>query len=85
MKHPLKCPKCDEYRFIEYNGVKFEDAEKKKGFGVEIPFFKCSFCETFELVLPQEPFDTFKDEILPEIRDGEFFEMPLKYVCSKIG
>ena len=84
MKHPLKCPKCDEYRFIEYSGVRFEDDKKKKGFGIKIPFFKCSTCNKFELVLPQEPFDTFKDKILPEIRDGEFFDMPLKYVCSKI-
>ena len=84
MKHPLKCPKCNEYRLIEYSGVRFEDDEKKKGFDIEIPFFKCSTCNKFELVLPQEPFDTFKDKILPEIREGEIFDMPLKYVCSKI-
>ena len=84
MKHPLKCLECDEYRFIEYSRVRFEDGEQKKGFGIEIPFFKCVTCSKLELVLPQEPFDTFKEDLLPEIRDGEFFEMPLNYIYPKI-
>ncbi len=33
MKHPLKCSNCEEYRFIEYEGVRFEAPEQKKGLG----------------------------------------------------
>ena len=35
MEHPLKCPNCKTYRYIEYKGVRFEEAKKKKGFEVE--------------------------------------------------
>jgi len=41
MKHPLKCPTCGDYRYIELEGVRFEDLEHKKGFGVKITFFIC--------------------------------------------
>jgi hypothetical protein len=41
MKHPLECPKCGEFRYIEYEGVRFEDDKNNKGFGVNVPIFKC--------------------------------------------
>ena len=84
MKHPLKCPTCGDYRYIEYEGVRFEDPENKKGFGVKIPFFICKQCEQRESVLPRDKFLKFKDEILPSIKDGEFIDMPLKYIFSKL-
>jgi len=84
MKHPLKCPNCDEYRYIEYEGVRFEDEKTDRGFGVSIPMFKCRACGQFESILPQEPFMKFMDEIMPSIHPGEFFDMPLKFIFSKL-
>ena len=84
MKHPLKCSNCEEYRFIEYEGVRFEDPEQKKGFGVKIPFFVCKNCGQRESILPRDRFLKFRDEMLPSIKDGEFFDMPLKYIFSKL-
>lgn len=84
MAHPLKCPKCGEYRFIEYEGIRFEDEDKKKGFSVKMPIFKCNSCGQFESILPQEQCVKFKDEMMPSIHEGEFFDMPLKYIFSKI-
>ncbi|GGF49721.1 hypothetical protein GCM10011339_42890 [Echinicola rosea] len=34
-KHPLIYSNCEEYSFIEYEGVRFEDPEQKKGFEVK--------------------------------------------------
>ncbi len=84
MKHPLKCPNCNDYRYIEYEGVRFEDPEAKKSIGIKIPFFMCKTCGKRESILPHERFLTFRDEILPSIKDGEFFDMPLKYIFSKL-
>lgn len=84
MKHPLKCSNCEEYRFIEYEGVRFEDPEQKKGFGVKIPFFVCKNCDQRESILPRDSFLKFRDEMLPSIKDGAFFDMPLKYIFSKL-
>jgi hypothetical protein len=84
MKHPLKCSNCEEYRFIEYEGVRFEDLEQKKGFGVKIPFFVCKNCGQRESILPRDSFLKFRDEMLPSIKDGEFFDMPLKYIFTKL-
>lgn len=84
MKHPLKCSNCEEYRFIEYEGVRFENPEQKKGFGVKIPFFVCKNCGQRESILPRDRFLKFRYEMLPSIKDGEFFDMPLKYIFSKL-
>lgn len=84
MAHPLKCPDCGEYRFIDFEGVRFENPDGKKAFGVKIPFFLCKSCGQRESILPQEQFFKFRKEMLPSIEDGEFFEMPLKYIFSKI-
>jgi hypothetical protein len=82
MKHPLECNNCGNYRYIVYQGVRIE--EGKKGFGVNMPYFECKSCGQFESILPQEKFVEFKSEIMPSINDGEFFEMPLKYIFSKL-
>lgn len=84
MGHPLRCNNCGDYRYIEFAGVNFNDIENKKGFGVKIPFFVCKHCDNRQSILPEEKFLSFKDEMLTEIKDGEFFDMPLKYVFSKL-
>jgi len=60
MEHPLKCPHCKEFRYIEYLGARFEDSEKKKGFGVNIPYFICKNCGLKESILPHESLMEFK-------------------------
>jgi hypothetical protein len=84
MRHPLKCPKCGEFRYIEYEGVRFEDDKVKRGFGVKIPFFFCRSCGGRESILPEEQFLKFKADILPAINEGEFIDMSLKYIFSKL-
>lgn len=92
MTHPLICSKCGkfrdiefkDYRGIEFKGVRFESDDGKKGFGVEMPFFECKSCGLIESILPKERYLKFKDDILPSINDGEFFDMPLKFIFSKI-
>ncbi|MBL0261134.1 MAG: hypothetical protein IPQ10_08735 [Saprospiraceae bacterium] len=82
MKHPLQCPNCDEFRYLEYIGVRFE--EGNKGFGVKLPVFMCKSCGQHDCQVPQEQCMKFKDEIMPTINDGEFFDMDLKYIFSKL-
>ncbi|MEY2921557.1 MAG: hypothetical protein RL108_166 [Bacteroidota bacterium] len=84
MNHPLKCPNCSDYRYIEFEGVRFEDPKAKKGFDVKIPFFVCKTCGKRESILPLDRFLNFRDEMLPSIHEGEFFDMPLKYIFSKL-
>lgn len=81
--HPLKCPACGEYRYIEYENIRFENPERTKGFGVIMPFFVCKPSGQKESVLPIERFFQFRDEFLPSVEEGEFFDLPLKYIFSK--
>ena len=83
MEHPLKCRNCGDYRFIKYEGVRFEDSKQKKGFGLKIPFFVCNVCGQRESIFPKDRFIKFKDKILLSINEGEYIDMPLKYVFSK--
>lgn len=84
MVHPLKCKKCGDYRFIEFAGVNFNDADSNKGFGIRIPFYLCKNCGDRESILPGDSFMKFRDEMIDEIKEGEFLDIPLKYVFSKL-
>ena len=41
-KSPLRCPKCDTYRFLDFKGVSFPDGNK--AVGMKIPYFDCKQC-----------------------------------------
>jgi hypothetical protein len=43
-KNPLCCPDCDDYRYLEFKGVRF--SEDQKSLGMKIPFFDCRKCDT---------------------------------------
>jgi len=84
MKHPLICSSCEYYRYIEYTRIKLHDPENKKGFQIKTPYFVCKECGERESVLPRHKIMKFRDEILPSIYGGEFFDMPLKYIFSEL-
>lgn len=81
MKHPLKCPSCGQFRYIDFVGGRFEEGDK--GFGVKLPFFQC-YCGKYECAVPEKRCMEFKDSIMPTIKDGEFFDMPLKFLFSNL-
>jgi hypothetical protein len=80
--HPLVCPRCGHYRYIEYEGVRFE--EKSKSIGIKLPLYKCKSCGLIDSILPREKIQDFVDGFMPELLEGEFFECPLKFVFSKL-
>ncbi|MDR2270449.1 MAG: hypothetical protein LBF27_06025 [Sphingobacterium sp.] len=82
--HPLKCKNCGAYCFIEFLGVSFRDPEDKKGFGLKIPFFICKECDSRESIIPERKFETFKNDTLPIVNEGEFFDIPLKVLFPKL-
>jgi hypothetical protein len=43
-KNPLRCPDCDNYRYLEFKGVRFPN--ESKVIGMKIPVFKCINCNT---------------------------------------
>jgi len=84
MPHPLQCSTCHEYRVIEYEPVKFEDSERQKGFIVDIPFYCCLSCKRRGTILPRSRFMEQKEMLLRELRNGEYFDLPLKNFFSKL-
>lgn len=81
-KNPLRCPKCDDYRFLAFKGVRFP--EGNKSVGIKIPFFDCKNCDTSTPIalFPERIIDNVKKaktyykkiakEQLDKINDGEF-------------
>ncbi len=47
-KNPLRCPKCDDYRYLEFKSVGFNSGSK--GIAANIPHFKCKNCNTSTVV-----------------------------------
>jgi hypothetical protein len=82
MKHPLECPTCGDFKYIEFIGVRFE--EGNKGLGIKLPFLLCKSCGHRQCMVPKEQCTKFKDDMMPTLKDGEFFEMPLKFIFSKL-
>lgn len=82
MKHPLQCPECGDFRYIEYIGIRFE--EENKGFGVKLPSFQCKSCGQHNLRVPYDQLVKFKEDIMPTIDEGEFIDMELKFIFSKL-
>jgi len=81
MNHPLKCPSCGQFRYINFVSVRFENGDK--GFGVELPFFQC-YCGKYECAVSEKRCVEFKDSIMPTILSGEFVDMPLKFLFSNL-
>ncbi|MFW5804320.1 MAG: hypothetical protein ACOCWG_03705 [bacterium] len=81
-KNPLRCPKCDDYRFLDFKGVRFP--EGNKCVGINIPFLDCKNCDTSTPVVlfPKRIIDDIKQaeiyykkiakEQLDKLSDGEF-------------
>lgn len=89
-KNPLRCPTCDEYRYLNIIGVRSADGDKE--LGMKIPFFDCKVCDVSTPVVPHlgiydsrvkaEAYykDIFKKE-LATMKPGELFA--LKTVFEK--
>jgi len=82
MEHPLKCPNCSEYMYIEFHGTRFE--EGNKGFGVKLPVTKCRACGYRKCLVSKEQCLKFQDDIMPSIKEGKFHDVSLKYFFSKL-
>lgn len=46
-KNPLRCPHCDDYRYLLINGYSFKDGTKS--IGINIPSFHCRNCDESKL------------------------------------
>ena len=64
-KNPLRCPKCDDYRFLDFKGVRFP--EGNKSVGIKIPFFDCKNCDT------STPVVLFPERIIDNIKKAEAY------------
>jgi hypothetical protein len=82
MKHPLECPDCGDFKYLEFIGVRFE--EGNKGLGIKLPFLLCKSCGHRKCIVSEEQCMKFKEDMMPSLEDGEFFDMPLKFVFSKL-
>jgi len=49
-KNPLRCPVCDEYRFLIIEGVRSSEGDKT--LGMKIPFYHCKKCKVTSTVAP---------------------------------
>ena len=82
MKHPLECPGCGDFKYLEFIGVRF--GEGNKALGIKLPFLLCKSCGHRKCIVSEEQCMKFKEDMMPSLEDGEFFEMPLKFVFSKL-
>lgn len=82
MKHPLECPDCGDFKYLEFIGVRFEEGNKR--LGIKLPFFICKSCGHSKCIVSEEQCMKFKEDMMPSLEYGEFFEMPLKFVFSKL-
>ena len=82
MKHPLECPHCGDFKYLEFIGTRIE--EKNKGFGVKLPFLICKSCGHRKCIVPEKQCKKFKEDLMPSIKDGEFLDVPLKFIFSKL-
>ena len=69
-KHPLKCPRCSDFRTLQINGVRFE--KDNKSVGIKVPFFRCYNCGKKDPLRPQEFYQEIADKRLDELKGGEF-------------
>lgn len=46
-KNPLRCPICDDYRYLSIDGYSFKDGTKK--IGIKLPSFQCKNCDSSTL------------------------------------
>lgn len=77
-KNPLRCPNCDDYRYLSINGYSFGD--KNKAVGIKIPSFNCKNCNTSTLVAISDTFIYDND-----IGAREFYNYQANIVLKDIG
>jgi hypothetical protein len=82
MTNPIVCPRCQEYRFIEYEGVRFQSGTKS--IGVKLPLFKCKKCGLVDSVVRRNQIEDFVNDFFSELEENEFFECPLKFIASNL-
>ncbi|CAI8207510.1 MAG: Uncharacterised protein [SAR116 cluster bacterium] len=80
-KHPLRCPRCSDFRTLQIDGVRFE--KDNKSVGIKVPFFRCYNCGKKDPLRPQEFYQEIADKRLDELKDGEFASITFKYENEK--
>ncbi|MGC9375263.1 MAG: hypothetical protein ACP5DQ_09510 [Bacteroidales bacterium] len=76
-QHPLKCPKCSDFRTLQIDGVRSE--RDNKFIGIKIPFFRCPNCGKKDSLSPKNFYDELIEKTFSELEDGEFTEISFNY------
>jgi hypothetical protein len=82
-KHPLECPKCQDYRSLFFHKVS-EDKDGKS-VGINIPFFKCPNCGKKDCLRPEKYFTDIIEESLKKLNKGEFRTIEFSYEKEKFN
>ena len=77
-EHPLKCPVCKDYCYIDFAGTRF--TEGGKAFGIKIPIYQCKKCGHFKSIIPKESFDRLKADVMPTLKEDEFISIKLESI-----
>lgn len=77
IKNPLRCPNCDDYRYLIINGYSFKDGNKN--IGIKLPSFHCKNCnKTTLFALADKPI--YDNDI--EARD--FYQKQANKILEKL-
>lgn len=68
VNNPLRCPNCNEYRFLIFQKRGFSSGNK--AVGCNLPFYECRNCEEIEYIIPEDKFEEIAKENLNRLSDG---------------
>jgi hypothetical protein len=83
MKHPLECPKCGDFKYLEYSGIRFQNGQKN--IEIQTPSIICKSCSDKSEIIPHEELSTFVKELFLTMDDDEFIELPLHEILPKLN
>lgn len=76
-QHPLKCPRCSDFRTLQIDGLRYE--KDNKSIGITIPFFCCPNCGRKDSLRPRGFYDELIEKAHKELQEGEFTAISFKY------
>ncbi|PZR16201.1 MAG: hypothetical protein DI539_17880, partial [Flavobacterium psychrophilum] len=91
--NPLRCPNCDDYRYLRIKKYGFKTEDEKSGIGLKIPFYDCDRCSISipialngEILFGRDAISYYQEktaEIFPELKEGEFVELRTPFEGKK--
>lgn len=79
--HPLKCPICKDYFFLEVPLVRFE--KNNRGVDYKVPMFKCHTCDNIKHFFPYEEWEEMAEKDRNGLKEGDYVRMVFEYERKK--